>query len=59
MKEFIVFPPVNANTTYGMGNDLLPVVFTEADVRDLNDGKSITTMTTTGEEIAVFPQMVI
>lgn len=35
--------------------DDVPINLTDDDANDLNEGSSITTLTTTGEEVAVYP----
>lgn len=55
MRHFQVEIPVIVGQDGLTEVDDIILGLTEADVEDLNEGLSITTLTTQGEEVALFP----
>ena len=55
MRHFKVETPIKVSKRGLTRVDEIVLSLTDEDVADLNDGLSITTLTTQGEEVALFP----
>jgi hypothetical protein len=55
MRHFAIETPVKVSKRGLTRVDEIVLALTHEDVKDLNDGLSITTITTQGEEVALFP----
>lgn len=55
MRRFEIEIPVELDASGMVEVDGVIFALTEMDVFDLNEGLSITTLTTQGEEVALFP----
>ena len=56
MRRFDVEIPVKVSHKGLTRVDGIVLALTDDDVADLNEGLSITTLTTQGEEVAIFPE---
>lgn len=56
MRRFEVEIPVKVNKKGLTKVDEIVLALTDDDVADLNEGLSITTLTTQGEEVELFPE---
>lgn len=55
MRRFKIETPVEIDADGETVVDEIVLVLTEADIEDLNNGLSISALTTQGEEVALFP----